>query len=172
MSGYYRASARLVLLLLVTLAAAGCSYGFTGGGGFPSHIRTLYIAPLQNDTRQFDVDQQVYRALRERLPRALGVREAPERSADAVLRATIMRYEDMAQTRPGEPGTVERVQNQVQITMSIQVVDVQNNEIIFESSGISGRGEYQPESQSDEVARARAIELLIQQIIDSAQSQW
>ncbi|HSJ09388.1 MAG TPA: hypothetical protein VK928_05720, partial [Longimicrobiales bacterium] len=61
---------------MMVLGAAGCNYGLRGGGGFPSHIRTLYIAPLQNDTRQFDVDQQLYRALSERLPRQLGVRPA------------------------------------------------------------------------------------------------
>lgn len=172
MSGYCRASVRTVLLCVLSLTLAACNYGFTGGGGFPAHIRTLYIAPFENETRQFDVDQQVYRALRERLPRALGVREAPERTADAVMRGSITRYEDVALSRPGEPGSVEVVQHQVQITMNIQVIDVRENVILFESSSISGRGEYRPETQSDEVARTRAIEVLIQQIVDNAQSQW
>jgi hypothetical protein len=37
---------------------------------------------------------------------------------------------------------------------------------------VTGRGEYSPDRQSDEAARVKAIELLVQQIIDGAQSQW
>jgi hypothetical protein len=174
MSGFFRAGSRLAALLVLALGAGACNYGFTGGGGFPSHVRTIYIAPLDNETVQFDLDQQIYRVLTERLPRALGVRLAGERAADAVMRATVTAYEDVAQSyRPGQQqGSIEDVQHQVQIRVNLQIIDVRENVILFESQGITGRGEYRPDTQSDEVARVRAIETLIQQIIDGAQSQW
>jgi outer membrane lipopolysaccharide assembly protein LptE/RlpB len=174
MSGFFPAATRVVLLLVLALSFAACNYGFRGGGGFPAHVRTLYIEPLGNETVHFDVDQQISRALTERLPRALGVRLAGERTADAVLRGTVTRYEDVAQNyRPGQQqGSVDVVQHQVQITVTIRIIDVQRNEILFEGTGLSGRGEYRPDTQSDDVARNRAIELLIQQIVDRAQSQW
>ena len=158
----------------LALATAACNYGFSGGGGFPSHVRTIYIAPLDNETVQFDLDQQIFRAMNDRLPRALGVRVAGERAADAILRATVTAYEDAAQNyRPGpQTGAVEVLQHQVQVRLNIQIVDVRDNVILFESRGITGRGEYRPDTQSDEIARTRAIETLIQQIIDGAQSQW
>lgn len=168
-----RAGATALALLLTALLAGACNYSFQGGGGFPSHVRTLYIEPFENETPQFDVDQQLMRVLTERLPRALGVRLAGERSADAIMRGSVTRYEDVAQNyRPGQGGSVEVLQHQVQITVSITIVDVQRNEILYESSAVSGRGEYRPDTQSDDVARARAIETLIQQIIDGAQSRW
>lgn len=174
MSGFFRVLERPFVLVLLAVALAGCNYGFRGGGGFPAHVRTIYIAPLENETVQFDVDQQIFRLLNERLPRSLGVRLAGERVADAVLRARVTAYEDVAQNyRAGQQqGSVEVLQNQVQIRMTIQIIDVRQNEILFESSGVSGRGEYRPDTQSEEVARQRAIEMLIQQIIDGAQSQW
>lgn len=173
MSGYCRASARLALLLTLALTAGACNYGLQGGGGFPAEIRTVYIAPLANETIQFDVGQQIFRSLTEQLPGALGLRLASERTADAVVRGTVTRYEDAAQNyRPGEPGNVEVVQHQVQITISIQIIDVHQNQILYEENSVSGRGEYRPDTQSDEIARTRAIELLIQQIINGAQSQW
>jgi hypothetical protein len=161
-------------LLGVALLAGGCNYGFTGGGGFPAHVRTIYIAPLDNETIQFDLDQQIFRLMSERLPRALGVRIAGERAADAVVRATVTAYEDAAQNyRPGQQqGSVEILQHQVQVRLNIRIIDVRDNVILYESQGITGRGEYRPDTQSDEVARLRAIETLIQQIIDGAQSQW
>jgi outer membrane lipopolysaccharide assembly protein LptE/RlpB len=162
------------MLLTAALLLGGCNYGFQGGGGFPPHVRTVFIAPIENETVQFEVDQPLFRMLQERLPRSLGVRLAGERTADAIVRTRVTGYEDVAQNyRQGQQqGSVEVLGNQVQIRLSISIVDVRRNEILFESSGITGRGEYRPDSQSDDVARTRAIELLIQQIIDGAQSQW
>lgn len=163
------ALASVVLALLVT----GCNYGFRGGGGFPPHIRTIYIAPFENRTDKPELDPEIFRALNDRLPSALGVRQAGERAASAIVRGEITRYEDLVQNyRPGSQGSVEVELNQVQVVVSIQIIDVANNAILWESSGVSGRGEYRPGTQSDEVARRNAIESLIQQIIDGAQSQW
>lgn len=176
MSGSFRASARLAArsALSGALVLAACNYGFSGGGGFPSHIRTVFIAPIGNETVQFDIEQAIFRALTERLPRSLGLRLAGEQAAHAIVRGTVVRYENAAQNyRPGgETGTVDVLQHQVQITMSLQIIDVRDNVILYEAQGITGRGEYRPDTQSEDIARRKAIEFLIQQIIDGAQSQW
>lgn len=171
--GYFPASGRLVLLTMLTVLLPGCNYGFRGGGGFPSHVRTVFIQPFENDTPQFDLDQTVVAALNEQLPGALGVQLAGEGVADAIIRGRITRYEDAAQNyRPGQAGSVEVLAHQVQITVSISIIDVRENVVLYESSALSGRGEYQPDTQSDQIARARAVETLVQQIVDGAQSQW
>lgn len=174
MSGFYRATVKLVLTFLGTLALTAClNYSLTGAGGFPSDVRTVFIAPLGNETVQFDLEQLLFRALTERLPRSLGVRLAGENAAHAIVRGTVTRYENAAQNyRPGAgTGNVEVLQHQIQITMSVQIVDVKRNEILYEGT-ITGRGEYRPDTQSEDIARTRAIELLIQQIVDGAQKQW
>ncbi len=159
----------------VALAAvlSGC-YSFSGGGGFPSDVRTIYIAPFENQTVQFDLEQQVFRRLTEALPRALGLRARGEQAADAIVRGRIVRYEDAAQSyRPGQQGgSAQDVLHQVSIVVSIEFIHVRQNLILWESSGVTGRGEYRPDSQSDEVARTKALDALVQQIIDGAQSQW
>ena len=166
-----RANASLALLCVLLLA--GCNYGFRGGGGFPPHIRTLYIEPFENRTDKPELDPQIFRELNSRLPGALGVRQGGERVADAIVRGQIVRYDDLVQNyRPGSEGNVEVELNQVQVVVSVQIIDVRNNAILWESTSVTGRGEYRPGSQSDEVARTEAIESLIQQIIDGAQSQW
>src|SRR5690606_25419044 len=119
----------------------GCNYGFHGGGGFPSHIRTIYVEPLTNETPQFELEQQLFSALLERLPRAFGARPASRELADAVVRGKITRYEDTAQNyRAGSEtggGTgVEVVGREVQIGLSIEIIDVKRNEIIWESPSL------------------------------------
>ena len=159
--------------LLAVVALAGC-YSFSGGGGFPSDVKTLFIQPFDNETVQFELDQMIFRTLQEKVPRALGIRPGSEQNADAVLRGKILRYEDAAQNyRPGDSQTgVTVLQHQVQITISLQLVNRKKNEILWESTGLTGRGEYRPADQRDEVARQQAINHLVQQIIDGAQSQW
>jgi hypothetical protein len=159
-------------LALVAVVVAGCNYSFSQGSGFPSDIRTLYIAAFDNETVQLDLDNQIFRMLSERVPRALGIRPGGEGTADAIIRGRIMRYDDIAQTRPGQPGTIEVLQHQVQITVAVQIIDVRRNEILWESTGVTGRGEYRPDSQTDDAARLLAIESIVRQVIDGAQSQW
>jgi hypothetical protein len=165
-------------VLAGALAVLGCNYGFHGGGGFPSHIRTIYVEPLTNETPQFELEQQLFSALLERLPRAFGARPASRELADAVVRGKITRYEDTAQNyRAGSEtggGTgVEVVGREVQIGLSIEIIDVQRNEIIWESASLVGRGAYQYGSGQGELeGRTKAVEHLVQQIIDGAQSQW
>jgi len=171
MSGFFRASARLAALIVVL--TAGCNYGLRSDTGFPDHIRTIFIAPFGDDTGRFDVSQEIHRQMSEQLPRSLGLRLAGETVADALVRGRVTRYDASAQNyRPGEPGRVDVVQQQVQITMTVQIIDVRNSVILYESSSVTGQGVYQPDTQSEDAARLRAIETLIQQVINGAQSQW
>lgn len=157
----------------LAVVANGCNYGFEGGG-FPSHISTIYIAPFENRTPQFDLEQRLFSALNDELPAQLGLRFASSENADAILRGQITRYDDVAENyradanRPA--GNV--LSHEVQIAISAELVDVRDNVIRWEGRSIIGRGSYDPTSDTDERGKRRAIENLIEQIIDGAQSQW
>ncbi|MGH7500397.1 MAG: LPS assembly lipoprotein LptE [Longimicrobiales bacterium] len=161
------------LAALATLSGFAACYSFSGGGGFPDEVDTVFISTFENQTVQFDLEQQLFRKMQETLPRSLGVRVGSEESADAIVRGRIVRYEDAAQSyRPGEQGNINVVQHQVTIVVAIEIVQVSENLILWDSQSVTGRGEYRPDSQSDEVARNRALDAVIQAIIDGAQSQW
>ena len=159
--------------LVGAVALTSCNYGFSGGGGFPAEIRTLFIETFENSTVQFELDQQLMRKLQDRLPRALGVRFASQTNADAVVTGKITRYEDAAQNyRATDNRSVQVELHQVQITISIQLVNKRTNEVLWESSSLTGRGEYRPQDQTDVTGRDLALNHIVQQIIDGAQSQW
>src|SRR5690606_732417 len=111
-------------LLLSLLFAAGCNYGFHGGG-FPSHIRTIHIETFENETAHFELQQQIFSALLERLPGALGARPGARDNADAVVRGRILRYDDQAQNyRQGDAGGEARIlEYQVQVTIEVTIID-------------------------------------------------
>jgi Lipopolysaccharide-assembly len=160
------------LTVAFAIGLGGC-YSFSGGGGFPSDVRTIFIAQFENKTTQFDLDSELFRKLTESVPRSLGLRTAGEQVADAILRGRITRYDDTAQSyQPGQSGNVQVLQNQVTITLTVEIVDVKRNEILWESQSVIGRGEYRPDSQQDRTAWEKALDSVIQQIVDGAQSQW
>lgn len=150
----------------------GC-YSFRGGGGFPNDIRTMYIQPFDNQTSQFELDQQLFRRLQDKLPGALGVRPGGEENADALVRGKILRYENMTQNyRPGQDNSVAVLSYQVTITVSVEIVDRKRNVVLWDSQSLVGRGDYRANGDDETAGREIALNHILQQIIDGAQSQW
>jgi hypothetical protein len=110
----------------------------------------------------------------DRLPGALGVRVAAEDQADAIVRGRIQRYDDGTQTySPSAAGrTVDVAENRTVLGVQIEIVDISRNVILWEDGGVTGEGVWQRESESAEDGRRAAIEVIVQRIIDGAQSQW
>jgi hypothetical protein len=160
------------LSLVAVLAVSGCNYGFRSGS-FPDHIRTVAIIPFDNATNRFELTQEIHQELLRTLPRALGVTNAGEDIADAVIQGRIVRYDMTAPLfRSGQQaGQVDVLQRQVNIRVEVELIDVVENLILWDDAGLSTQGQYL-EGESEEVGRAEAIELLIQRIVDGAQSNW
>jgi hypothetical protein len=107
------------------------------------------------------------------LPGALGIRTAGADIADAIVRGSINRYDVVAPNyRAAQQGQAAQVlQRQVNISVSVEIVDLVENVILWESSNVTALGEF-PEGAPEDGGRARAIELLVQEIVDGAQSNW
>jgi hypothetical protein len=164
-------------VVVAAVFTGGCNYGFSGGGGFPADVRTIYIEPFENQTVQVELDQQLFRKLTDGLPRALGGRPGTESNADAIVRGRILRYEDVAQSYRATTGQqqqsgVDVLKHQVQITVAVEIVDRKRNVILWDSNSIVGRGEYRINDQRDTDGRDQALKHILQLIIDGAQSQW
>jgi hypothetical protein len=165
-------------LILASLVAAGtsagCVYSFRAGSFPPAHIKTIAVAPFENETTRFELSGEVYDQLLRNLPRSLGIRTAGEDVADAVVRGTIVRYEVVAPNyRAGAEGQpAEVLQRQVTITVRIQIVDLVENVVLWEDQSVTAQGQFLEASESEEVGRAEAIQLLVQKIVDGAQSNW
>ena len=160
------------LCLVGILATSGCNYGFRSGS-FPDHIRTVAILPFDNDTNRFELTQEIHQELLRALPRALGVTNAGEDVADALVQGRIVRYDMTAPLfRSGQQaGQVDVLQRQVNIRVEVEMIDLVENLILWDDPGLSTQGQYL-EGEPEDVGRAEAIELLIQRIVDGAQSNW
>lgn len=161
-------------LLALTVLASGCIYSFRAGAGFPPYIRTMAVLPFENTTTRFELTQELYSVLQREVPRSLGIRAGAEEVADAVLRGTITSYTlGSPLYRPGATGDrAEVLVRDVSITVDVELVDLVENEILWEGRGVSGRGQYLEDSESEETAKEEALQLLLRQIVDGAQSNW
>jgi len=170
--GCYTTGARLVLAL-AAVALAGCNYSFRAGSFPPPHIRTIAIQPFENTTTRFEVSAELYDQLLRNLPGALGIRTAGADVADAIVRGSITRYDVVAPNyTAGAAGQAAQVlQRQVNITVSVSIVDLVENVILWESSGVVGQGQF-AEGAPEDGGRRQAIEILVQRIVDGAQSNW
>jgi len=158
-------------LSIILLAMAACMpYGFAGGG-LPSHIRTVAVIPFENLTSLPEVQQELAIALRTQLRDRLGLREAAETRASALVRGTIQRYE--ADIPIGYSATNKNqtsARRQLQIAVDVEMIDQVTGKTLWQQKGMVKEGQY--EERGEATGRRQAIERIVNDVIQGAQSQW
>lgn len=168
------ACSRALALLLPLLLATACitRYGFAGGG-LPPHIRTMAILPFDNETLAPELQRELADAMRRELQPRLGVRDATQDRADAVVRGIIRSYDvdvpvGYSANQPQATATASR--RLLRLTLDVEIVDQANGKTIFERKGLSADGQY---AERDEAAgRREAIKRIVNDLVEGAQSQW
>ena len=160
------------LASLSTLLLGGC-YGFAGGG-LPSNIKTVAVLPFDNQTPEPTLTQEINAAVRDAVEGRLGLRQASERQADAVVRGTITRYEpDLPVAYNGDDqggGEVTVTRRLVQISVSVEIMNQATNKPLWQRSGLMVEGDYDPGQEAQ--GREKALDKLVTNIVEGAQSQW
>jgi hypothetical protein len=159
------------LVTVSTLALGGCLYGFAGGG-LPPSIKTVAVLPFDNQTPEPTLTQEISRAVREAVEQRLGLRQSAEPQADAVVRGSITRYEPDLPVVYGadEDRTVNVTRRQVQITVTVEILDQKQGKPLWQRSGLVVKGDY--DSGQEAEGRRKALDDLVVNIVEGAQSQW
>lgn len=157
-----------VLALLVLLG--GCFYGFAGGG-LPKHIRTVAILPFENETASAELQREIYDQMRRELRGRLGLRDASESRADAIVRGTITRYDsDVPIAYSANRSQATSARRKLQIAVDVEIVDQTSGRLLWTRRGLTAEGEYAERAEA--VGRRLAIEKLVRDMVEGAQSQW
>lgn len=153
-----------------SLGLVGCLYGFAGGG-LPPSINTVAVLPFDNQTSEPTLTQEINRAVRDAVESRLGLRQAGENQADALVRGTISRYEpDLPLAYTGQENQVNVTRRLVQIAVSVEIIDQRRNRPLWQRSGLVVEGDYAPGQEIE--GRRKALDQLITNIVEGAQSQW
>jgi hypothetical protein len=134
-------------------------------------VKTVAILPFENDTPEPALTQEVSDAVRQALEGRLGLRVAPEASADAVVRGRVVRYDPDLPIAvvPGQ-GQVTVTRRKVQLVVDVEIMNQRDGTIVWRRQGLSVDGEYTPPQEA--AGRRTALEKLVNDIVDGAQSQW
>jgi hypothetical protein len=160
----------LAALALLATVLGGCVYGFAGGG-LPPAVRSFAVIPFDNQTPSAELQQEFMARLRKELRARLGVREAGESKASAVVRGTITRYEpDIPVSISADRNASVAARRKLQLTIDIEIYDQTAGRVLWSRKGMSAEGEYAERAEAD--GRRQAIEKLVNDVIEGAQSQW
>jgi hypothetical protein len=156
---------------LVLVALTACfPYGFTGGG-LPSHIRTVAIVPFENQTATPDLPRELTDALRVALHDRLGLRDAAESRANAIVRGTVQRYEiDIPIGYSASNKQTNTSKRMLQLVVDIEMVDQLTGKTLWQRKGLVSDGQY--EERGENAGRKQAIDRIVSDMIEGAQSQW
>ena len=156
--------------LLVSLVLAGC-YGFSGGG-LPPEVKTVAVLPFDNLTAEPTLTQQVMNSVREAVENRLGLRPAGEDLADAIVRGTITRYDpDLPIAfQGGVANQVDVTRRLVRLTVAVEIYDQNADRTLWQRNGLTLEGDYETGREQDGIDRA--LDKLVTDIVDGAQSQW
>ncbi|HEY5088106.1 MAG TPA: LPS assembly lipoprotein LptE [Gemmatimonadaceae bacterium] len=161
---------KLLVATPLVIALSGCLYGLHGGG-LPSHVHTIAVIPFDNQTPVADVQREISDSLRVRLISRLGLREAPEARASAVVRGTIRRYEAGipigVDTRSRSATAVQRA---LEMVLDIDVIDQTTGKSLWSRKGYLVQGQYAEGQES--LGRSMAVDKLVTAIVEGVQSQW
>ncbi len=167
-SGFAHRAAALAL----ALAASGCLYSFHGGG-LPPGMKTVAVLPFDNRTGEPALTQEIYTALQNAVGGRLGLRQVSEAQADAIVRGEITSYQPdipLSYQANQVPGGVEVTRRRVQITVNVEIYDTRAGKPLWQQSGLTVDGEYNPPAEAN--GRKLAEDKLVTQVVEGAQSQW
>ncbi len=159
-------------LLFATQALAACSvrYGFSEGA-FPSHVKTMAILPFDNKTVSSELQNELFDTMRSELRQRLGVRDAAQDKADALVRGTITGYDvDVPVAFSADPRQATSARRRLQITIDVEIIDQTTGKTLWQRKGLRAEGDYAERAEPD--GRKRAIEKIVNDIVEGAQSQW
>lgn len=133
----------------------------------------MAVLPFENLTSDPGLTSEINDAVREAVERRLGLRQAGEASADAVVTGTVRRYEPdlpVAFTGNQASGQVSVTRRLVQISLDVEIRDRVQDRVLWTRAGMMVEGEYETGREAE--GRRKALDKLITNIVDGAQSQW
>jgi hypothetical protein len=164
---------RTVLAVTAALMLAGipgCRYSLNGGG-LPTDIKSVAIIPFDNETASPELQQELNAAIRTAVTSKLGLKEAAEDRASAVVRGKIVKYDlDVATAFSANPAQATSSRRQLQLVVHVEIFDQVHNHILGKPMDLTAIGDY-PEG-GEAAGRKQAIDKIVSDLIQGAQSNW
>lgn len=131
----------------------------------------MAILPFENQTATTELQSELFDTMRRELQKRLGVRDAAQDDADALVRGTIVAYDvDVPVAFSADPRQAVSARRRLQITVDVEILDQTTGKTLWQRKGLRAEGEYAERAEPE--GRKEAIKRIVNDIVEGAQSQW
>jgi hypothetical protein len=162
----------LLALALVASSLAGCSH-YSFSSAVKTHISTVAIPVLANETLEYGAEQGVTDALINEFTDDNALRVVGEEQADSIIRGAVLLYERpvVSYDAAGSPNEYK-----VRVVASLTYEDLTRNEIVWEGE-VEGWALYSLDGSAgtlttEEEARLYAFQKLAQDVLAKTVQSW
>lgn len=155
-----------VLATLAMVGLLGCGYSFRSP--VPAHLDTVYVPTFENETREFQLTQQMTeRVIGEFLNESRLRLVGDEEDADLLVRGAIKTYEEEALSYdPGQAANPDVFSRRVLLTVDVRLEDRVREETLWENASLREWGEFSEErGETREDGITRALDKISEEIL-------
>ena len=160
-------SSMVGLVSLISVAALVGCYSFSGTT-LPSHLRKLVIHPVENQTLESSLADQITRGLQDGFRQRSNLQQVNE-GGDAEIFGVLTQYSQSAQSTSGDKVSTFRVD----MLMKVVFVDKIKGDTLYRDEHVPGYGFYAPDNgETEATARQRAVDNLVKVVLDNTVLAW
>lgn len=155
-----------VLAALALAGALACGYSFRSP--VPAHLNTVYVPTFENETREFQLTQQITeRVIGEFLNESRLRLVGNEADADLLVLGAVKLYEEEALSYdPGQAANPDVFSRRVLVTVDVRLEDQVREETLWENASLRQWGEFSEErGETREDGITRALDKVSEEIL-------
>ena len=151
-------------------ALAGCIYSFTGST-LPSHLKTVEIPLFSNQSLEPNVAEDITQELNRQVTNA-NLLKVVAHNGDASVSGIVTSYANSPYTfAASDQRQVSAQQYVVRITVDVVFNDNKKNEPIYKGT-VTGEGIYDAQKENEQTGKTKAIQELVQRIMQNSVQGW
>ena len=148
---------------------SGCGIYSFSGKALPGHIRLVAIPLIENETLEFDLPDRIKERLQQEYLKSQTLKIGELGEAQSSLEIKILQFID----EPATYNAQESVQEyRVLIQLEVNFKDEVKDKILWQAQSLDGSGYYQHGLETREQGKARAIDKLIEEILNKTVAGW
>ncbi len=143
----------------------GCGYRFSGGGSFPSGIKTVFVEIFENHTSETGIEQKFTNDLIYEITRNGSVNFAGKEGADGIISGIIVSSTTDTVSPRGVTAASER---RVRVTVDLKLAG-RDGKVVWSAKGVSSNIAYvvAPTNDQTEENKREAIEQISEELAES-----
>lgn len=160
-----------LLVLLSFLFLNGCGIYTFSGSTLPSHLKTIDIPLFVNNSDKPGVAESLTEMLNNRV-RSDKLLKPVSSGSDATISGRVTYYRDQPYDYTSEGlRSVDVESYEVKISVEIEFVDNVKDDIIYKGT-ITENGIYDFKNETEDIGRERAIQKIIDQVMQNSIQSW